>query len=96
MANIVSSTYTAGSPEIDGRAWVHETHVDVASISHAVTYLAAQGANLATALATHATSLGLDLQAAEIAANVTTVETVGSLASPTFVYSTAAQNIAAL
>lgn len=96
MANIVTSSYRTGSPEIDGRTWVFETHVDLVGIAHAVTYLAAQGANVAANLAAHATSLGADLQSAEIAANVASVEAVGSLASPTFVYSTAAQNIAAL
>lgn len=95
MANIASSTFTAGSPEIDGRTWVHETHVDVAGLSHAVTYLAPRDADMAGALAAHAASLGNDLQSAEIAANVAQVLDQGAEAVMTFAYSTIDETIAA-
>lgn len=93
--NISASTYTA-LVQADGRQWVHEVHTDIVGALHDVFYLAGAADNLATNLAAHATSLGAALQAGEIAGNIAAVETLGSLATPTFVYSAGAQNAAAL
>lgn len=95
MPNIVSSAYTA-SVQHDGRQQVHEVHTDLAGLTHTVDYLAGAQDNLAANMAVHATNLGNDLANAEIAANITLLETQGIQARPTEIYSTTAQNSAAL
>lgn len=95
MANIASSVYTA-STQADGRQQVHETHTDLVGVIYTIDYLASAQDNLSTNLAIHATNFGNDLANNEININVSQIELVGSLASPTFVYSTTAQNLAAL
>lgn len=95
MTNIVSSTLTS-SGQVDGRQQVHEAHTDLVGVVYAVDYLSGVGDSLSANLASHAAGLGLQLQADEISGNIAQVTAVGSLASPTFVYSTAAQNLAAL
>lgn len=42
---IVSSTYTVGHAQVDGRKYVAEQHTDSAGVVHRVRYLAAVGAN---------------------------------------------------
>lgn len=59
-------------------------------------YLAAAGLDTAAALVAYALSLADDIQAREIGKNIADVATNGSLASPTLVYSTAAQNFSSL
>lgn len=93
--NIAASTFTAVA-QADGRQWVHELHTDLVGLIHDLFYLAGAADDLAANLATHAANLGAALQAAEIGANIAAVSTLGSLASPTFVYSTATQNASAL
>jgi hypothetical protein len=95
MSNIVASALSA-AVQADGSHQVREIHTDLAGLTHYIDYLAAVGDDMSANMAVHATNLGNDLQAAEMAANVLQVETVGSLAGPTFVYSTAAQNLTAL
>lgn len=97
MANIiVSSTYRIAPPEIDGRRWVYEAHVDVAGEAHAVTYLAAADTDLAAGLVRHASEIGAALQASEISRNMEMVRSAGSAAAFmfTFDYSQPADNIA--
>ena len=95
MPNIVSSAYTF-STQADGRQQVHEVHTDLVGLTHTVDYLAGAQDNLAANMAIHATNLGNDLQNNEIATNITLLETMGAQAKPTEVYSTTAQNSAAL
>jgi hypothetical protein len=53
---IVSSTYTLEVPQVDGRRWVREDHVDQIGKHWLIRYLAAVGADYATILANHATA----------------------------------------
>ena len=95
-SNIASSVILSTSPQSDGRAWVTEQHTDVAGIAYPVTYLAAQGADLQTALASHASALSDQLTQTEISANLAQVVANGSAATVTFTYSTQGQSIAAM
>jgi len=95
MANIVSSALTS-SVQKDGRSIVHEIHTDLVGLTHDLTYMAEIGANLNAAMAVHATNLGIGLELGEVGANIGGVTTLGSLFTPTFVYSTVAENVAAL
>ena len=94
---IVSSTYTTGNPQQDGRFWVHEVHTDQLSIQHLVHWLASASDNLGTILANRATQIGTDLVAAEIAADLALILANGSQATGiTLNYATFAQAGAAV
>ena len=97
---IVSSAIVVNNPQADGRSVVREQHVDSIGNNYYIDYIADISVNTATHLAASATSLGVSvpaqLAATEILANITAVLSIGSLAVPTFVYSTVAQNVAAL
>lgn len=94
MANITSSSFAA-SVQKDGKT-VHEVHTDLVGIVHDFVYTASAVADLAAALAAHALDLGLNLELDEVRANIYGVTTLGSLFSPTFIYSTVVENVAAL
>jgi len=96
LANIVASVIASVSPQADGRRWIREIHTDLVGLQFERTYLAGALDDLNAALSAYAIILGNNLRDAEIAYNVLTIISVGSLASPTLVYSTAAQNFAAL
>jgi hypothetical protein len=96
MASIVSSKIIADLVQRDGRHWITERHVDNAGIEHLVTYLAAVGTDAAAVMAARVAQLAADIATGEITANVADVINRGSLASPSLVYSIAADNIAAL
>ncbi len=93
---IVSSVIESTSVQRDGRSWVHEIHTDQVGVQYERNYLASAGLDTAAALSTYAAQLADDIQAREIAKNIADAATNGSLAHPTLVYSTAAQNFAAL
>lgn len=95
MANITSSSLTK-SVQKDGRQLVHEIHTDLAGLTHDICYEAEALADLTAAMNAHAIDLGLNLELGEVSANISGVTTLGSLFSPTFVYSTIAENVAAL
>lgn len=95
VANIVSSTFEKFAQK-DGSQTVHETHTDLAGITHDIVYTAGAGDNLANAMAAHAVDMGVNLELDEVRANISGVTSLGSLFSPTFVYSTVAENVAAL
>lgn len=95
MPNIASSSFIT-SVQKDGSQTVHEIHTDLAGIIHDIVYSALAAADLIAAMNAHAVDLGVNLELAEVAANITGVTTLGSLFSPTFVYSTVAENVAAL
>jgi hypothetical protein len=94
--SIVSSVIESTLLQKDGRSWVHEIHTDQIGAKYDRNYLANAGVDTAAALAAYATQLTSDIQAREIAKNIADVATNGSLASPTTIYSTAAQNFTAL
>ena len=93
---IVLSTIIEDAPQIDGRRWVCERHVDQRGIERLVRYLAAAGFNALAAMAARVADINADLIAQEIAANIDAVTADGSLAAPVLNYSTAAQNFAVL
>lgn len=95
--SIVSSLILSDSPQKDGRRWIVAQFTDQAGQIYTQTYLAPNGGfDVLARLASDATAMGLQLAASEVAANLSAVATLGSLASPTFVYSTPAINAAAL
>lgn len=96
MATIVSSTIDDDRPQFDGRRWIIERHVDNASVARIISYLAAQAADANALLAAHAAQLTLKLSDDEIQENIAEVISVGSLATPSLIYSTAADNFSAL
>lgn len=96
MPAIATSTVATSPPETDGRFWTAETHTDTLGLLHIFRYLAAVGTNVNTVLSARAAQLNIDIPAAEIATNINAVMTLGSLATPTFNFSTAAQNASAL
>lgn len=93
---IVSSVIAANDAQKDGRRWIRERHTDQVGKVWERVYLTTAGADINAALATFATQLALDIRDAEIASNVAQIVMLGSLASPTTVYSTGAQNFAGL
>ncbi len=97
MANIVSSTYIA-YPQIDGCPTVCETHTDILGLTHRIVYTAGAQDDLNANMALHATNLGNDLATNEINQNLTNAETLGknAVGLNVTIYSTSAQNIAAL
>lgn len=95
MANIVSSIYEAFVQK-DGSKTVHETHTDIVGRLRDLIWTALASDDLTASLAAHASDLGQSLSDAEVQANVGAVIAVGSLAVPTFVYSSTSDNLAAL
>lgn len=95
MPNIASSSFEA-STQADGRKTVHEIHTDLVGVMHDIVYTAGAADNLAAVMTAHADDLGVNLELEEVRANVFGVTTLGSLFSPTFVYSTVAENVAGL
>ena len=95
--NIVSSVFAARLQK-DGRSNVVETHVDLVSISHQIGYVSAIGDDLDVNLAAHAQALSDDLAAMEVSNNLNNAMTLGKFANGinTTIYSTNAQNVAAL
>ena len=93
---IVSSSVISDDIQVDGRHRVYESHIDSNAIAHIRTYLGASNVNTATELAAYAILLAIMLQSAEIDTNITQISQFGSLASPSFLQSTIAQNAAAL
>lgn len=95
MTNIASSSFEAFAQK-DGSKTVHESHTDLAGVPHDIVYTALAGADLTAAMNAHAVDLGVNLELGEVATNIAGVTTLGSMFSPTFVYSTVAENVAAL
>lgn len=90
--SIVSSVIAATDTQRDGRRWVRELHTDHVGVQYVRNYLAGAADNLTTALAAYALVLVANSNLEEIAKNVATITVDGSLASPTLVYSTLAEN----
>jgi hypothetical protein len=94
--SIVSSIIAATDTQKDGRKWIRELHTDQVGVQYVRTYLAGGADDTAAALAAYAVILAANITASEIAANLSAVLTAGSLAVPTFVYSTQSANLTAL
>ena len=94
--SIVSSIIADIAVQIDGRKWVRELHTDNIAVKWERNYLAGALDDLNAALAAYAVILAANITAQEIASNVSAVASIGSLAVPTFVYSTTGQNLTAL
>ena len=95
MANITSSTFEAFAQK-DGSKTVHEIHTDLVGIKHDIVYTAKAADDLTAAMNAHAVDMGVNLELAEVQANIQGVTSLGSLFTPTFVYSTVAENVVAL
>ncbi len=93
---IASSIVAADSAQADGRRWIRELHTDQVGKIYERNYLTTALADVQAALASYATQLAINIQAMEIADNIGQISTLGSLAAPNLVYSTTAQNAAAL
>jgi hypothetical protein len=94
--SIVSSETVSTSVQRDGRRRVEEIHIDHLGVQHPQSWLAEVAENLAAALALHAANWVEILRDREIAANIASVLSEGSLATVTLQHSTAAQNRTAL
>jgi hypothetical protein len=93
---IVSSVTASDSPQKDGRRWIEDHFTDQTGKVYMQMILVAADFDAAADLPTRAANLDASLAASEIASNIDDVLTNGSLATPTLIYSTAAQNFAAL
>lgn len=94
MATILSSAILADRPQVDGRRYVTEEHLDDQGETTRVTYLALANADVqAAATARQATILD-QLRAAEVAANI--AKALNAELMFTFRYSTVAENEVAL
>lgn len=93
---IVSSVIAEINPQRDGRRWVRELHTDHVARQYVRNYLTTALADIDAALAAYAVQLAADIKAAEIGNNIAQITANGSLAGTSTVYSTAAENFAAL
>lgn len=93
---IVSSVIASDSAQRDGRRWIEEIHTDQLGLKYIRLYLVDAGYDANAALAAYVAVLEDGIAAAEIQNNLEQVTTLGSLASPKFIYSSAAANVAAL
>lgn len=94
--NIVSSAILSDLAQKDGRRWVVAQFTDLVGQIFTQTYLAPEGFDILARLAADASAMSAQLAAAEIAANISAIAFLGSLASPTAIYSTVAANAAAI
>lgn len=96
MATIVSSTITHRNTQLDGRISVRELHIDSLNNNYVFDYMADQNTDQNSHLATSAANIIPQVAILEIASNMASVATFGSLAAPQFNFSTVAANVAAL
>lgn len=94
--SIVSSVIVFANVQRDGRFAVRERHTDQVGLAQFIDYLAEASDDRTALMTNRVPLLNAQLTALEIANNLSAVTSLGSLASPTFVYSTAAQNVVAL
>jgi hypothetical protein len=93
---ITSSSILLQTPQRDGRVWVVEQFIDNLGFSWQIVYLAPSATNIAAQLTVDSVAMAAQLVANEIAANVTLVEALGSVAPVTFNYSALSGLLAAL
>lgn len=68
--SIVSSSFTLGTIQRDGRRFVHEVHTDNVAIDHIVDYLAAVGLDYAAVLAARAILIAVQIADQEFLDNL--------------------------
>lgn len=93
---IVSSVLIEAAPQRDGRLWSGEQHTDQLGLVYLYRTLLDAGVNATTVMNARVATINALLTANEIAANLAGIETLGTEFVPTFNYSTAAQNAAAV
>jgi hypothetical protein len=100
MAYIVSSTIVFANMQTDGRTAVLEKHVDDLGQIICINYMADAGADLNAHLTASALSIAASetesRTCVEISANLAQVSELGSVALPSFIYSTLQENARAL
>lgn len=89
--SIVSSSILQDNRQRDGRRQITEQHIDHLGIEYQRGYLAEPSFDAVAALPANAARIVSDTQAAEIAANIDAITTLGAQAILTFLYSTAGQ-----
>jgi hypothetical protein len=94
--SIVTSTIVDDSPQIDGRRWITESHVDQFGEDRRVMYLCAADADVQAVMLSRAARVYDETVQGEIQNNISQITSIGALAVPVFKYSTVAQNVAAL
>jgi hypothetical protein len=82
--------------QVDGRSNVREHHLDSAGNHYYFDYVNDGSINTATRLAADAIAVLVNAAEKEVFSNINAITSIGSLATPVFVYSTVAQNVAAL
>lgn len=90
------SSFTQEVAQKGGRRWTLEKHIDDFGVPHEFYYLADAGFDCNALMLLRASKILEWLADQEIAENIAEVTRLGSLASPKFVYSTAAANASAL
>lgn len=95
-AAVLTSVIAQDLAQKDGRRWIEELHTDQFGIQHPRFYMCAAAFDAAAQLLLDKAQTIIDLQNQETDTNVAQVTTIGSLAAPTFNYSTVNQNLAAL
>ena len=93
---IVASVIVEDSRQADSRRWIRERHTDQVGKVYEFAYLCAAAFDASAAMAARVAGINASLIADEVARNVADVLANGSLATPSLVYSTAAQNFAGL
>jgi hypothetical protein len=93
---ISASVILSDRAQADGRRWIAERHTNGGGVNYLRSYLADADLDANAALVAYAITLETGLEAAEIASNIQDVATNGSLATPRLLFTTAAQNFAAL
>ena len=95
---IVSSQVASDSPQIDGRRWITEQHLDQFGEDHPVSYMADAGFDAVDACAVRDAGISAQMAQAEIAANIQMGMTMGAAAigQLTFNETTMTQNLQAL
>ncbi len=93
---IVSSIIVEDHVQQDGRRSIAERHTDQTGGVQFARYLAEVAADADATMAARVSDLNAGLITNEIGRNIVQVITLGSLAVPTFVHSTVAQNAATL
>lgn len=96
VASITASSIVSDARQIDGRRWIQERFTDSSGTITERFYLCESAFNANTQLAQNAPTVLASLVDSEITNNINDITSNGSLATPSLVYSTVAQNLAAL
>jgi hypothetical protein len=89
---IITSTITHDDPQVDGRRYVRELHLDQLNLEHPVIWLAAADTDVQAVMQARVPQIELDLMTGEIAGNVADISRNGKFAKPSLNYSLAIDN----